>query len=149
MRQILPFKKLTAVFLVALFSLLYSCNFFDNKTKPAKIQIKKGDPATGTLVLKDWTGIFSAQHFKVKAGRTLHWLQKAKEVEKITNIYIKQKPGNQNVFSVLPHLIPGTSDWEGIIDSTAANKEEEYSIDWIDKNGHPQTFDPYIQVKPQ
>ena len=145
MRQILPFKKLAAFF-IALLSLLYACNFFDDKTKPAKIRIKKGDTTSGTLDLKDRWG-FSAKHFKVKAGRTLQWLQQAKEVGKITNIYPKD-PNGPNVFSVAPHPIPGTSDWEGIIDSTAAYKEEEYNIDWIDKAGNPQKFDPYIQVKP-
>jgi hypothetical protein len=146
MRQILPFKKLTAFF-IALLSLLYACNFFDDKRRPAKIRIKKGDATSGTLDLKDRWG-FSAKHFKVKAGRTLQWLQQAKEVKTITNIYAKD-PNGENVFSVLPHLIPGTSDWEGTIDPSAAYKEEEYNIDWTDTAGHPQTFDPYIQVKPQ
>ncbi len=149
MRKIFTFKKSRAVFLIALFfPLFYSCQlFFVDETKPAKIQIRKGNPDDSTLVLR--TGILSAQNFKVKAGRTIQWLQKAKEVEKITNIYIKQKPGNENVFSVLPHPIPGTSDWEGTIDTTAGNKTEEYNIDWIDKDGDTLTFDPVIKVMPR
>jgi hypothetical protein len=149
MRKLL-FKKSTAVFLITLLALLYSCKFFFAKTRPAKIQIKKGDPTDGSLVLKDWTGIFSAEHFKVRAGRTIRWVQKAREIDTITNIYMTpNKPNNQNVFSVLPHAISGTPDWEGTVDSGAASKDEDYTIDWIDKAGNPHSYDPYIQVKPQ
>ncbi len=110
MIQVLRSNLLKVFLLIALLSAVYSCNNLYNKDKPAKILIKRGNPDDGTLDLKDWTGIFSAKKFEVKAGRTIRWYQNAKEVEKITNIYQKPKPGNLNVFSILPHRIDSTAD---------------------------------------
>ncbi|MEO7800417.1 MAG: hypothetical protein ABIR81_00375 [Ginsengibacter sp.] len=112
--------------------------------KDEKIRIKKAYPTSGYLELKNWAG-GSANKFKIKAGKTLTWQIKTDRILRITAIRPKQGPSI--IYSVLPHSVLGSLNWVGTISDSAAGKEEEYAIDWIDKaTNQAHTFDPKIQV---
>ncbi|MDQ6843657.1 MAG: hypothetical protein M3Z92_04785 [Bacteroidota bacterium] len=126
---------------------LYSCNsLFVDKTKPAKIKIRKGFPDSDKLRLHDWIGL-PATDFTVDPGRQIRWFQEANEVASVDSIY--PQPGGPDIFSVLPHRIIGTQDWGATIDLSDSEREVKYNIVWADTNGHPHKYDPKIAVKPE
>ena len=142
-RQLLPVALISAF--VALVYALYRL-FFHPVSTPEIIHITSADPGNDSLELKDDNGN-SATIFRIRAGKKIQWVAPASIIKEIKNIYMK--PGTHiNVFSKLPHPTGTFLIWQGTIDSTAAYKDEEYNIDWIDLDDNPHTYDPYIQVKP-
>jgi hypothetical protein len=141
-RQLLPIALVSA--LATMVYALYRL-FFPKPLRTEHINITGANASTGELVLKDDFNK-PAKIFKVKAGKTIQWLVNTSDVTDINDI--DKKTSSENVFIEGPQRIGSSRNWQGTIDSGAANKEEEYYIKWTDKHGHPQTFDPYIQVKP-
>jgi len=144
-RQLLPVALISALAaaVYALYRLFSPPRPF---LSPAHINITGADTSTGELELKDDFNK-PAKIFKVKAGRTIHWLVNTSDVADIKDIY--KKPASNNVFITGPERIGSSRNWQGAIDPDAAHKDEEYNIDWTDKHGHFHTFDPVIKVNPK
>ena len=113
---------------------------------PEIIKIEGVDP-NGELDLRD-AGNNPAKIFKVKAGKTINWLDNTLDVSNIDSIY-KKPNSSGDLFKTSPSRLGHSRNWTVTIDPNAQSGQyEDYNIDWTDKNGTKHTFDPRIQINP-
>ena len=98
MKKSLDFYKLITLGLVVMLMAIFACesNTTDTELSPQIIKIEGIDP-NGERNLRD-AGNNSAKIFKVKAGKTINWLDNTAAVSKIDSIYKKPTTTSDNLF---------------------------------------------------
>ncbi|WP_066631468.1 hypothetical protein [Labilibacter marinus] len=79
-------------------------------------------------------------------GSKITWsLAEDSDIIQIVDIY--KKEGSMNIYSVKPHAVEGSTDWEAIVSNQAFEKAG-YNIDFRYKDGKIYRDDPEVEVRP-
>lgn len=150
MKRIFHFSKIVFACLLIFYN-FPSCRTSQRETTiltPEVITITNGNTGNGDLGMEYHFGQ-RADTVSAEKGQIISWHiggNPASTVKSITGI--DKKGDSKNLFRVLPHKEATSNDWTGTIKKHVKwGRHEDYYIQWIDKTGKPQTYDPRIQIK--